>query len=303
MLLLLLALGLSLAGRAQTPERVTRPDGTEVVYYLDRPSAERYPLAVILQGSECRRVSDKFESLISQLTGTGVAVVRIEKPGLTVDTAVGECPDEYLRLNTVDRRVLDLLTVLARLRREEAGWDGRLGVSGGSEGAMVAAMAAPLIPETTAVLLLSSGGGSEFGEEVKAAIAAQMRASGADESQVAEHMACVEKEWEQIERSPLPSREWASDGALGRNTYLWWNSALRVALYRPLAEVRVPIRVYEGSADQEMLPGNSQRLQERHQVTGRGNLELVTYEGGHVPPEEVLQDAFRWLGEQLTRNE
>ena len=48
---------------------------------------------------------------------------------------------------------------------------GRLGLAGGSEGSMVAAMLAPLVPETRAVLLFSSGGGSDFGAEVKASMA------------------------------------------------------------------------------------------------------------------------------------
>lgn len=90
---------------------------------------------------------------------------------------------------------------------------------------MVAAMLAPLVPETRAVLLFSSGGGSDFGAEVKASMAYQMRAAGAPESAVAERSESTEREWSEIRANPVPDKEWASDGKLARNTYLWWSSA------------------------------------------------------------------------------
>ncbi len=279
--------------------RMERDDGTLIVYHVARPQNETFPLVVILQGSECLRVSDKYSELVNRLNTSGVAVLRVEKPGLGPDTPVGDCPEEYLRLNTIDRRVLDLLAVVAKLRREESGWDGRLGLSGGSEGAMVAALSAPLLPETVAVLLLSSGGGSNFGEEVKASIAAHMRTSGATEEQVSERMASVSREWDEIARLPISSKEWASDGKLARNTYLWWSQALPKAVYRPLLEITVPIRVYQGRADTSMPESTSQRLRQRFQEAGKSNLELVEYDGEHVPPPEVLEKAFGWLTSKL----
>jgi hypothetical protein len=297
-LLCLLVLLLSPCALAETLT-AQRADGTEIVYYLDRPTGPRYPLAVILQGSECLRVSDKFGAWVSLLNASGIAVLRVEKPGLRADTPIGTCPEEYLRLNTVERRVLDLLTVLAQVRRQESGWDGRLGLSGGSEGSMVAAISAPLLPETRCLLLLSSGGGSDFGAEVKASIAAQMRASGASEEAVIGRLSGVDDEWKEIARQPIPSREWASDGKLARNTYMWWDNALRKAIYRPLLDVSAPIRVYQGRGDTSMVASGSTRLLERFDEARRTNLELVEYEGEHVPPPEVLQEAFGWLAQQL----
>ena len=281
------------------PAELLREDGTSIVYHLDRPRASRYPLAVILQGSECLRVTDKYAPLVAQLNAAGIAVLRVEKPGLKADTPIGECPEEYLRLNTIERRVLDLLAVIGRLRRQEPGWDGRLGLSGGSEGSMVAAIGAPLLPETETLLLLSSGGGSCFGDEVKASIAASIKASGASDAQVDERLAAVDKEWEAIMSSPLPTLEWGSDGKLARNTYLWWSQALPKALFHPLLELEVPIRVYQGKSDTSVLEANSRLLEQRFREAGKGNLEVVLYEGEHVAPPEVLEDAFGWLADQL----
>lgn len=68
-------------------------DGIRLYYYLDAPASLRgdqgglpsppgppllYPLVVILQGSECRRVSDKYASFIEYLCKHNVAVLRVE---------------------------------------------------------------------------------------------------------------------------------------------------------------------------------------------------------------------------------
>ncbi len=117
------------AGAAPAPPTVERPDGTRVTFYVDAPARAAYPIAAILQGSECLRVSDKYAPMIERLTRAGVGVLRVEKPGLGPDVPIGACPPEYLRLNTVDRRVLDLLAVVGHLRRQPAGWNGRLCLS------------------------------------------------------------------------------------------------------------------------------------------------------------------------------
>lgn len=279
-------------------DTLQRADGSEIVYYLDRPGRPSFALAVILQGSECLRVSDKYGAYVEQLNDAGLAVLRVEKPGLSPESPVGDCPEEYLRLNSIDRRVLDLLAVLGHLRRHESAWNRQLGLSGGSEGSMVAALAAPMLPETRALLLLSSGGGWEFGDEVKASIAAAMRASGASDEQVAQQMAKTDEEWKTIAEQPVPGKEWASDGKLGRNTYLWWNNAIKQATYRVLADLTVPTRVYQGTSDTSLPPESARRLAERMKEAGRVNFELREYHGDHAPPAEVLREAFDWLAEQ-----
>ncbi len=93
-LALVLVLG-SLAGA--DVGRIERPDGTEIVYYLDPPaSTEDYPLVALLQGSECLRVSDKYADLIALMNAHGVAVLRVEKPrseGVTMQSVdqFGQC--------------------------------------------------------------------------------------------------------------------------------------------------------------------------------------------------------------------
>jgi len=296
-LLVLVLSSLAWAERGQ----VERADGTRIVFYFDAPSAERYPVAVILQGSECLRVSDKYTNLVSRLMGRGVAVLRVEKPGLSEQTPIGDCPEEYLRLNTPDRRVLDLLAVLGHLRRNDPHWNGDLGMCGGSEGALIASLSAPLASGTQAVLLFSGGGGWNFSQEVAGSIAAQMKASGASSQAIDAQMEKIRKQWEQIRSNPVPGKEWASDGKLGRNTYQWWNQALDQALYRPLLQLQVPIRAYQGSQDESIPAASSEELVARFEAARKTNFELRTYPGGHGPPEDVLLDGFDWLVQNLRR--
>lgn len=126
-----------------------------------------------------------------------------------------------------------------------------------------------------------------------------MRVAGAPESAIAERLESTEREWNEIRANPVPDKEWASDGKLARNTYLWWSSALDCAVYRPLLQVDVPILAFQGSQDSSMVPGTGQGLAQHFVRAGRTNFELRVYEGEHVPPASVLTDGLNWLAAKL----
>ena len=229
-------------------ETLLRPDSSAIHYYLDEPEAEKYPVVVILQGSECIRVSDKYRDYIEEIVSGGAAALRVEKPGLHSGVAVGDCPDEYLRLNTPQRRVLDLVMVVSELRSKES-WDGRLVLLGGSEGAMIAAMTAPLLPETRGVVLMSGGGGLTFGEEVVESAGRQMLDSGMEPDKVEEEKVAMRVFLAGLIENPTPYEEWGSDGKLARNTYLWWAHAVKLRLSSSLPRVQAPILILHGVYD------------------------------------------------------
>lgn len=273
-----------------------------ITYYLNRPEAEKYPLVVILQGSECLTVAHKYDTLIQPLAEAGVAVLRVEKPGLSEAVPVGECPEEYLRLNSPQRRVLDLVAVLAAMRREEPSWNGRLGVLGGSEGAMIAALASPLLEQTQGVVLLSAGGGLSFAEEILLGVRQQMLASGADEGAVEQQMQVMRDVMEEMRDNPTPFKEWGSDGDLARNTYLWWSQAMPLRLSIPLLQSQVPLLIFQGEDDVGTPLESGLALKQQLQEGGREHFEFRTYKGGHAPPTEVLQASLQWLISKLREN-
>jgi len=295
--LLLLALLLTLPARAETLS-LDQADGTRLYYYYDAP-AQRGPLLIILQGSECRRVSDKYGPMIEQIRSHNVGVLRVEKPGLGPDTPLGECPPAYLQRNTLERRIWDLLSVLGEMRKRPE-WDGRLVVLGGSEGAMLAGLTAPLIPETRAVVLISGGGGDTFAEEIDQIVSGQMRQSGAPTQKVEEQSKAFRQLCDQVHVEPTTLKEWGSDGKLARNTHLWLSRAEDLAIYRPLLRVDLPILIVHGAQDTSTPLHSAQKLEQIFREHGKGNLQLRIEKGdGHSPSAESLQRTVEWAVQQL----
>lgn len=292
-LLALLFLLIGVAGAE--PLYLERPDGSFITYYLDQPEEGDFPLVVYLQGSECLRVSHKYGPQIEQLVESGVGVLRVEKPGLNASVRIGDCPQEYLRLNTPQRRVLDLLLVLAHLRASQPDYNGSTGLLGGSEGAMIAALAAPHIPKLKGIVLLSGGGGNTFGEEVVASVEGQMRRGGLKGHALEEELGKMRKEIAEVLKEPVPNKEWASDGELGRNTYLWWSNAWNLKLSTPLKLVAAPVLSYHGQQDAGVSLESAQLLESSLADAGKKNFELRVYDGGHAPPDQILSEAGAWL--------
>lgn len=295
LLLLLLVVG----AQAQ-PRYLERADGTFITYYLDRPEAESFPVLAYLQGSECLRVSHKYSEEIERLTHSGIAVLRVEKPGLNASVRIGECPEEYLRLNTPQRRVLDLLMVLAEIRRQESGFNGSVGLLGGSEGAMIAGMSAPMVPDLKALVLISAGGGTTFGEAVLGSIRQHMEGSGMKGEVLETALAGVRRETTQMMSEPVINKEWASDGELVRCTYKWWASAWNLKLSTPLMSVDSPILAIHGNHDRNIAVACASLLESRLLEAGKENFELRTYDGGHAPTEEAMSEALDWVVARLS---
>jgi len=271
-------------------EELTQADGLKLYYHYNPPPG-RGPLVAILQGSECLRVSHKYAPLIGHLQASGLGVVRVEKPGLAPDTPIGQCPTAYLQRNTLERRLWDLLSVVAELRKRPE-WDGRLALVGGSEGAMLAGLAAPLIPETRAVALISGGGGDTFAEE----IAAIMKLQGAGPTQLQQFQELCA----QVHQEPTTLKEWGSDGKLARNTHLWLSRAEDLAIWRPLLRVEAPILVVHGSDDKSTPLHSAQRLNQIFKEHGKTNLELRIEEGeGHTPSPASIKRTLQWVIDKI----
>lgn len=268
-----------------------QPDNLELYYHVDSPANARHPVVAILQGSECLRVSDKYPDLIATLNARGIAVLRVEKTGLTPDTPIGDCPPAYLQKNDLDRRLLDLLAVVAELRKDPT-WDRRLVLVGGSEGAMLAALAAPLIPEVRAVALISGGGGFTFAEEIEH----MMRSQAAGDAAIQQ----FRETRKQSHIDPTTTREWGSDGKLARNTWLWLSRAEDLELARPLLRVDVPILVLHGARDTSTPVESARKLQRQFQIAGKTNLQLwIDPAAGHAPTRQSLARVLDWVTGQL----
>lgn len=293
-LLLLLFLSLVCSGplfaQPQTLELV-RLDGTRLIAYLDRPtSSSNYPLVVICQGSEALSVAPKYREWVDHLSQFGVATLRVEKPGL-VATSEG-ASEEYLRLNCLSRRSLDVLECLAHLERTEPGWNGNLALLGGSEGAEVAAQVAALQSprRLRGLVVVVAATTRVFREELLRSIP--------------EAPPEFLQQLDEVHRNPTWTLELGSDGKTARNTYKWWAEALEVEVCRNLDKLQCPLYIVHGELDPFTPPEVEALL--RHRLAGK-EFTYVRVPGcdhniaSFPQGKAALGESFDWIVRQLSR--
>ena len=271
----------------QAPAHVVeRPDGSRVDYYLERRSARgRQPLLLMLQGSGCDSVAanPRIRWMAPQI-GPRFAVLTIEKYGVADGSDGDDCTPEYWRGNTLNQRVLDALQVIARLRGE-GWWNRELVVFGGSEGGAVAAMLAPLVPETKAVVIWSSGIGLPVGELVRQAIPEAIRTEATNAFAAAR-------------TNPSPDLRW------GGASYRWWADAIDLVAARSLVQTPSPVLIVHGTRDASAPVSSARAARDLIVAAGKRNFTYREYEGfdhfmfdaaGRDRRTEVLAEIAAWL--------
>lgn len=245
------------------PQRATleRSDGSEIVYYLERGGAERrQPLLVMLQGSGCDSVTrnDRIPWMAARLARHH-AVLTIEKYGVATGADGDQCTAEFWRGNTLTQRALDTALVVAALR-PQPWWDGRLVIFGGSEGGAVAALAAPLIPETRAVIVWSSGIGLPIGRMIRAALPQPALAE-------------ADRTFAEARANPTGDRQW------GGASYRWWADALDQLPARSLVRTPAPVLLIYGTSDQFAPVASARAARDLVTASGKANFTYREYEG------------------------
>lgn len=289
MLSLLLGLAVPAASEPLDRRTVARPDGSSIAYWLE-PGDDRPAEAVlVMQGTGCEPVMTK-----PNLMHTG-ALIRPDARTLLIDksgiggtdpaaTIVEGCPQEYWDRYTLSQRVEDCLRVIADLRRQPW-WDGRIILFGGSEGGAVAALLAPLVPEATAVVVLSSGTGVPIGDLIRAAVPPPVAAQ-------------ADTIFAAARATPTGNQRWA--GA----SYRWWADAVDQVPARSLAQTSVPVLIVHGARDQSSRVATARAGRDLLNAAGKANVtyrEFATYDhfmrdadgGEHM--DGVLHDVARWI--------
>ncbi|MBK7844517.1 MAG: alpha/beta hydrolase [Bdellovibrionales bacterium] len=284
---------------------VPRADGTQITVYLDAPKTSSFPILIGFQGSTCVTSFPMHQMLKSALLPLNIGILSLEKRGLASTSTT--CPDEYLQENTIQDRVADHLLVLAILRKNFLSWNHTLGLAGGSEGGMIAALVAPLIPDTSAVAILASGGGLTMSEEMLLLTKKEMQRQGSSEEDIQTALAQMEKQFSEMKSHPVSDREWLSDGKTARNTFKWWASILDVKLESVLVSLTIPIYVAHGTADTSCPVESSDILAQAFLKDQKSNLTYQRYDGlehnwtdkqGNPHPE-VLNNAMAWMIQSL----
>jgi len=263
-LAILLALWLTPPAFAQQhappPARtLERTDGSSIHYYLDPPTgAARRPVLIMLQGSGCESVARnaRIGWMAPRLAPRHV-LIRLEKYGVAPGADGENCSDAFWRGNTLQQRVLDLVQLVAGLRRERW-WNGELVLFGGSEGGAVAAMAAPLVPEVRAVVIWSSGIGLPVGEMIRGVLPPQMQEE-------------APRIFQEARDNPTGGRQW------GGASYRWWADAVDLVPARSLIQTRAPVLLVHGGRDQSAPVASARATDALMRAAGRSNFTYREY--------------------------
>ena len=274
------------ASASSSAATLERPDGTLIAYEIEYRSARgRQPLLLMLHGSGCDSVArnDRLRWMAPQLA-PGHALLTVEKYGVEPGDDGESCSEGFRRRNTLQQRTLDVLQVIAALRRERW-WNGEIVLFGGSEGGAVAAMLAPLVPEARATIVWSSGIGLPIGEMIRSALPPQM----AQES---------ERIFAEARANPTAEREW------GGASYRWWADAVDLVPARSLALAEAPVLLIHGTRDQSAPIASARAARGLVTAAGKANFAYREYEGydhfmidaeGVDHRAEVIAEAAEWL--------
>jgi pimeloyl-ACP methyl ester carboxylesterase len=258
---------------------VQRADDSEITAYIEQgePSSQQ-PILLVLQGSICESVAPGGGDRAAFRPPRGMARLDIEKYAITLlnhGSPEIPCPREYLLHNSIDQRVLDVLTVAAWLRNHARWWNRRLYFLGTSEGATVASMAGPLIPETSGIVLVNGSVGRPFREGWADAMASIIAREGGDSAAQSKARSDVSATWERARGNPTPDVEAFGNG----NTLKWWNSIMDLRPSNLLLLIDVPILLMQSDHD-EMTPVASARaVAEQFRSAGKENLTYVELAG------------------------
>lgn len=272
---------LALAGVAAAEPvnlKVQRLDDSRIDAFVDRSDgAEQVGLVLMLQGSLCESVSPATDNRFPLTLPPGTVRLDIEKYGITPETQdeTGEhCPADYLAHNTIDGRVMDVLTVIADLRANAPWWNGELYVSGVSEGATVAAIVAALIPETRGAILINGSVGRPFSDGWAEAVVESVRVEGGDAAAQAEARRGVADAWSRARATPTTE---TYEGA--GNTLRWWASIIDLRPVNLLVNVEAPILLIQSERDQMTPVASARAVVDRFRAAGRTNLTYRELEG------------------------
>jgi len=282
-----------LALAAQAPAAtftLVRPDGSRIAYHIEGQRG-RGPVLLMLQGSGCDSVvlNERIRWMAAGLAPRH-ALLTIEKYGVAPGSDGASCTPEHMRGNSLTRRVLDALQIVARLRRERW-WNRELILFGGSEGGAVAAMLAPLVPETGAVIIWSSGIGLPVGAMILSALPPSVQAEAG-------------RVFAEARANPSPERQW------GGASYLWWADAIDLVPARGLAQTPAPVLLIHGTRDESAPIGSARAARDLVMAAGKANFTYREYQGydhfmidahGVDHRGEVVAAAASWLHQASRR--
>lgn len=287
---------LSLLSRDIQSIRIPRPDESEILGYFHKPShCEQFPIMIVCQGSYVSKQTLQsckplFDKIVKNFGDISLGILAIEKRGSYQD----RCDlIEFNAYNTVSNRISDNLIAIQGLPKIIDGWNGRLILTGGSEGTYVASELAKELQESVKALILFAGGGyHSYKEELITTFLCQpwyvrwyIRWCTGTEQE-------IRKQFQIMHSEPTPTNMWAGQ------TYRYWADIQERSL-AGILELKMPIYYMKGCKDDNF--SSSKALQSAYQQNN--HITFVWYTGmGHDMGnsfDTVMQNAKTWLKLQI----
>jgi pimeloyl-ACP methyl ester carboxylesterase len=274
-----------------------REDGSLVEGYLSAPeNSKDFPVVVFVDGSFDASIFSNHEKLALRFNSNGIGLLSLEKRGFSSE---GCDREEYLQHDCFEERLKDY-TLLLKALEEKAipGCNGDCVVLGGSEGGKIAPRLSLSFPAVVkGLVLIGSGGGLSFGEEMKF-----------QSWQLYQQMGFFEKKFRRIRGTVHPDRQdelyakiLASPNSLemcGPKTWKWFASYLRYDLLADLLKVEAPIYMIHGEQDIFVPIRSADLVKEAFENAQKENLTFARYEDlGHALAgrEDVYQSMIDWI--------
>jgi pimeloyl-ACP methyl ester carboxylesterase len=279
---------------------IFREDGTAIEAYFDRPdSTAEVPVVVFIDGSHEASVTISHNKLANRFISKRIGLISLEKRGITSDTID---QSEFRTHDCFEERLQDYFLLLSQIKdRKISGCNGRVILLGGSEGGKIAPrLSLDFSNIVQGVVLISSGGGSSFAEDMKY-----------QSQQLIQQMGTLKRLSYKLRGSLFPDemdqyhakmlKEPNSLEMCGPKTWKWFASYLRYDLLADLLKVEVPIYMIHGEKDIMVPIKSADLIEEAFDQAGKKNLHYARYHDlGHALTgrEDVYAPMLDWICEK-----
>ena len=292
---------------APAPFTLTRFDGSEIRYYLDRRgSTKTQPILMLIQGSDCNSVVNNPRIPLIAEVMPSAAVLLVEKYAITPDLpfnreiARADCPATYRQNNVPEQRVMDYARVIAELRTSASSWWNReIIIVGGSEGAEIALEVAAITPEANRLIVFGFGS-RHFEDDVLQSIRHDMEKAGLDDSAMQQQVA----NFQDIFKAALSDR--SSNEIVSGFSHAYWASMLSMDQLAMFRAIHAPVLAIQGTEDHNVSTEGARALMSQLHALGSSNVEYREYPGldhaftdreGATHWDRVIHDMSIWLSQ------
>lgn len=252
----------------------SRADQSFIETYITIPRDDQnYPLILLVQGSDRETVIGNHNSLAERFIPNGIALLSVEKRGINAE---GKDSQQFIEHDFFEYRLQDFSTVLAGLEQGIlTKWNGELIILGGSEGGKIAPRLALKFPKhVVGIILVGSGGGIPFSEELKF----QIELSSSNMNSF--YKFCfkirdmilprkIDDKYRKILEQPNSLEMWYE------KTYRWWSSYLQYDPLPEMLQINIPIYMIHGAFDPKIPVESADAVKVAFDEASKHNLTYV----------------------------